>query len=51
MEEIILADALKKVRAHTCREDRTNLMWIRRPPKERNLLFQPDSLLAMRDTT
>jgi hypothetical protein len=42
---------LKKERAYTGREDRTNFMRIKRPPNDKNLLFHKDNLFAIRATT
>jgi len=51
IEEIIPEGALKKERAYTGREDRTDFMRIKRPPNDKNLLFHIDILFAIRATT
>jgi len=51
MEEIILEGALKKERAWTCSEDMTNLRRIKRPPKDKFMLFQSDNQDFMRSIT
>jgi len=50
MEEIIPDGALKKESAYTGREVITDLRRIKRPPNERNRLFQPDNLDLIRFT-
>jgi len=47
-EDIIPEGALKKERALTGREDMTDLRRIKRPPKDKFLLFHSDSLAFMR---
>ncbi|KAK2358897.1 hypothetical protein QL285_096039 [Trifolium repens] len=51
MEEIILAGALKKERAYTGRDVKTDLRRTSRPPKEKKRFPHPDSLLLMRANT